>query len=160
MAEKVHPVPAGFHTLTPHLTVKGATEAIEFYKKAFGALILGVSKTPEGKVMHALLRIGDSNFMLNDEFPEWGGAQGPLSAGGTGVTLHIYIDDVDTWFKRAMAAGAKVKMPLMDAFWGSRYGQVTDPFGHQWSMATHTRDMTPQEMEEAAKEAMAEMARK
>jgi uncharacterized glyoxalase superfamily protein PhnB len=137
------------------LTVKDAAKAISFYEQAFGAHLVWISKTPEGKVMHATLRIGDSNFMLNDEFPEWGGALSPLSTGGSGVTLHIYTEDVDSLFDRAVAAGAQVKMPLMDAFWGSRYGQLTDPFGHHWSLATHTRDMTPAEVDEAAKSALA-----
>jgi PhnB protein len=157
MVDKVKPVPDGFHTVTPHLTVRDGSRAIEFYKQAFGAEVRGVSYTPDGRVMHATLKIGDCLLMLNDEFPEWGGTLSPLSSGGSGVTLHIYVDNVDPVFERAVAAGAKVKMPLMDAFWGDRYGQVIDPFGHRWSLATHVRDLSPEQMEAEAKAAMAAM---
>ena len=151
MSEKPQAVPQGFHTLTPHLIVRNAAQAIEFYQKAFGAELLGKMLTPDGKVMHAALKVGDSMLMLNDEFPAWG-ALSPLSSGGSGVTIHIYLDDVDTGFERAVSAGAAVKMPLMDQFWGDRYGIVTDPYGHQWSMATHVRDMSPEQMAEAMKQ--------
>jgi PhnB protein len=151
MSEKPQAVPPGFHTLTPHLIVRNAAQAIEFYEKAFGAQLLGKMLTPDGKVMHAALKVGDSMLMLNDEFPEWG-ALSPLSSGGSGVTLHMYLEDVDVAFQRAVSAGAVVKMPLMDQFWGDRYGIVTDPYGHQWSMATHVREMSPQEMAEALKQ--------
>ena len=151
MSEKTQAVPQGFHTLTPHLIVRNAEKAIEFYQKAFGAELVGKMLTPDGKVMHAALKVGDSMLMLNDEFPEWG-ALSPLSSGGSGVTLHMYLEDVDTGFERAVSAGAAVKMPLMDQFWGDRYGIVTDPYGHQWSMATHVRDMSPADMAEAMKQ--------
>jgi uncharacterized glyoxalase superfamily protein PhnB len=111
---------------------------------------------PNGKIMHASLRIGDSMLMLNEEFPEYGGLS-PLSIGGTGVTIHIYTDDVDKAFNRAVSAGAQVKMPVMDQFWGDRYGLVADPFGHKWSIATHTKDLSPEEMQRAQDEAMAKM---
>jgi PhnB protein len=149
-------IPAGFHTLTPHLTVRDADRALEFYKNALGAEVLNVARMPDGKVMHAALQIGDSKLMLNDEFPEMGGLS-PLSTGGTGVTIHIYTENVDDLFNRAISAGAKVKMPLMDQFWGDRYGMVTDPFGHSWSLATHVKDMSPEEMQRAQDEAMAKM---
>jgi PhnB protein len=149
MSEKTQAVPQGFHTLTPHLIVRNAEKAIEFYQKAFGAELLGKMLTPDGKVMHAALKVGDSMLMLNDEFPEWG-ALSPLSSGGSGVTLHMYLEDVDGAFQRAVSAGAAVKMPLMDQFWGDRYGIVTDPYGHQW--ATHVRDMSPADMAEAMKQ--------
>jgi uncharacterized glyoxalase superfamily protein PhnB len=157
MSTKVQAVPQGFHTLTPHLVVRGAEKAIEFYKKAFGAELLGdVAKMPDGKVMHAMLRIGDSFLMLNDEMPEHG-ALSPLSGGSSSVTIHIYTDNVDTAFDRATSAGAKVKMPLMDQFWGDRYGVVNDPFGHQWSLATHVKDLSPEEMKQGMEEAITKM---
>ena len=141
----VNPIPDGFHTLTPHLTVRDAAAAIEFYKKAFGAVETVRHAGPDGKtIMHASLRIGDSPFMLNDEFPEMGG-KGPQALGGTPVTIHLYSGDVDALFARAVAAGAKVTMPLADQFWGSRYGQLEDPFGHRWSLAQHIEDVTPEE---------------
>jgi len=156
MPEKVKAVPPGFHTLTPHLTVRDADKALEFYKNALGAEILNVARMPDGKVLHASLRIGDSMLMLNDEFPEMGGLS-PLSTGGAGVTIHIYTENVDAAFNRAVSAGAQVKMPLMDQFWGDRYGIVGDPFGHSWSLATHIKDLSPEEMERAQEEAMAKM---
>jgi PhnB protein len=156
MAGKVQAIPTGFHTLTPHLTVRDADKALEFYKNALGAEILGVARMPDGKVMHASLRIGDSMLMLNEEMPEYGGLS-PLSLAGTGVTIHIYTDNVDQAFDRAVSAGAQVKMPLMDQFWGDRYGMVADPFGHKWSIATHVKDLSPEEMQRAQDEAMANM---
>jgi len=160
MSQKVQPIPQGFHTLTPHLTVRNAEQAIEFYKKAFGAELLGdVARAPNGKVMHALLRIGDSNLMLNDEMPE-AGALSPLSDGGSPVTIHIYTNNVDAAFDRATSAGVKVKMPLMDQFWGDRYGHVLDPYGFRWALATHVRDVSPQELEKAQADMMKQMQHK
>jgi len=156
MAGKVQAIPTGFHTLTPHLTVRDADKALEFYKKALGAEILGVARMPDGRVIHAALRIGDSMLMLNEEMPEFGGLS-PLSVGGTGVTIHIYTENVDEAFIRAVSAGAQVKMPLMDQFWGDRYGLVQDPFGHKWSLATHVKELSPEEMQHAQDEAMAKM---
>lgn len=156
MSEQVKAVPQGFHTLTPHLTVRNADQALEFYKNALGAEILHVARMPDGKVMHAGLRIGDSMLMLNEEMPEFG-ALSPLSLGGTGVTIHIYTENVDEAFNRAVSAGAEVKMPLMDQFWGDRYGLVADPYGHKWSLAQHVKDMSPEEMDRAQAEAMAKM---
>jgi len=152
----VQPIPDGYHTLTPYLTVRDAVRAIEFYKQAFGAQERGVMKGPDGKVMHAELKIGDSIIMLGDEFPEFG-ALSPLSTGGTGMGLHIYVDGVDAAFDRAVTAGAKVDMPVMDQFWGDRYGKLTDPFGHKWSIATHTKDLSMDEMKKGMDEAMAKM---
>ena len=148
------PIPDGFHTLTPHIVVKGAAKAIDFYKKAFGAEELGRHAMPDGSIMHALIRIGDSMVMLNDEFPQMG-AKGPATIGGTPVTLNLYVQDADKTWAQAVAAGATVKMPLADMFWGDRYGIVADPFGHQWSIATHKQDLTPQQIMEASKAAMA-----
>ena len=156
MSEQVKAVPQGFHTLTPHLTVRDADKALEFYKNALGAEILHVARMPDGKVMHAAVRIGDSMLMLNEEMPEFG-ALSPLSLGGTAVTIHIYTENVDDAFKRAVSAGAEVKMPLMDQFWGDRYGLVADPYGHNWSLGQHIKDMSPEEMEQAQAEAMAKM---
>src|SRR5947209_12036422 len=123
MPEQVKAVPPGFHTLTPHLVVRNAEQALEFYKNAFGAEVLHVAHMPDGKVMHASLRIGDSMLMLNDEFPDYG-TLSPLSTGGTAVTIHIYTENVDAAFNRAVSAGAQVKMPVADQFWGDRYGVV------------------------------------
>jgi PhnB protein len=159
MAQPVKPVPEGFHTITPHLTLRDAKKAIEFYKKAFGAIEQGVMTTPDGKVMHAQLRIGDSPIMLNDESPEWGNLS-PLSTSGAGFTIHLYVEKVDDVFNQAVKAGASASMPVMDMFWGDRYGQLKDPYGYTWSVATHIADLSPQEMEKAGKEAMAAMAQK
>ncbi len=146
MTANVRPIPEGFHTLTPHLVVRDAARAIEFYKQAFGAEVRGISYGPDKKaVMHAKLQIGDSFLMLNDEFPEWK-VLSPQSLGGTGVTIHMYVEDVDKAFERAVAAGAAVRMPVMDTFWGDRFGQVTDPFGHRWSLATHKEELTAEEV--------------
>lgn len=157
MPQQTQSVPQGFHTLTPHLVVRDADQAIDFYKRAFGAeLVGGVARMPNGKVMHAMLRIGDSNLMLNDEMPEFG-ALSPASGGSSSVTIHIYSPDVDKAFERATSAGAQVKMPLADQFWGDRYGVVTDPSGHKWSIATHVKDLSPEQMKAAMDEAMAKM---
>jgi PhnB protein len=157
MSEHVKAVPPGFHTLTPHLTVRNAKEALEFYKRAFGAEVGHVAYMPDGKVMHAALKIGDSQLMLNDEMPEFG-ALSPLSLNGNSpVTIHIYTENVDQAFSRAVSAGAKVSMPLMDQFWGDRYGLVTDPYGHKWSLASHVKDLSPEEMERGMEEAIAKM---
>jgi len=152
----VKPIPDGYHTVTPFLTVRDAARAIEFYKQAFGAVERGVMKGPDGKVMHAELKIGDSIIMLSDEFPEYG-ALSPQSIGGTPMGLHIYVEGVDAAFERAAKAGAHVEMPVMDQFWGDRYGRLKDPFGHKWSIATPTRDLSMDEMKHGMDEAMAKM---
>ena len=144
----VKPIPEGMHTVTPHLVCAGATEAIEFYQKAFGATELSRVPGENGKLMHASVRIGDSVVMLNEEMPEWG-AFGPKSLKGSAVTIHLYVENADAVFEQAVAAGAKITMPLDDMFWGDRYGKVEDPFGHQWSIGTHVRDVTPEEMQKA-----------
>jgi PhnB protein len=148
----VKPIPDGFHTITPHIVVQGAAKAIDFYKAAFAAEELSRHPTPDGKIMHALLKIGDTMLMLNDEFPQMG-AKGPKSIGGTPVTLHMYVQDADKSFNRAVQAGATVTMPIADMFWGDRYGIVTDPFGHSWSIATHKQDLTPEQMKKAGEAA-------
>jgi len=157
----VKPVPEGYHTLTPHLTVRNAERAIEFYKQAFGAEVRGggVAKDPQGKVMHAELKIGDSIIMLNDEYPEFG-SKSPQSIGDSSMALHIYTDNVDAAFDRAVKAGARVEMPVMDQFWGDRYGRLQDPFGHKWSIATHVRDMSEDEMKKGMDEAFAKAGEK
>lgn len=137
----VKPIPEGMHTITPHLVCAGAADAIGFYVKAFGAVELGRMPGPDGKLMHAQVKIGDSMLMLVDEMPQWG-ALGPKALKGSPVTLHLYVPDVDASFAQAVAAGATVTMPVTDMFWGDRYGQVQDPFGHNWSIATHKRDLT------------------
>ena len=142
------PIPEGFHTVTPHLVVSPCKEAIEFYEKAFGAELGITMPGPGGMLMHAEIRIGDSAIMLADEFPDMG-AIGPKKIGGSPVTIHLYVKDVDAVMAQAQAAGAQVAMPAMDMFWGDRYGKLIDPFGHHWSVATHTKDMTPEEMEKA-----------
>ena len=152
----VKPIPEGYHTLTPFLTVRNAVKAIEFYKQAFGAQERGVAKDPNGKVMHAEVKIGDSIIMLSDEFPEFGSLS-PESGGSPSMGLHIYLENVDQDFDRAVKAGAKVEMPVMDQFWGDRYGRLKDPFGHKWSIATHTKDMSADEMKHAMDEAMSKM---
>ena len=148
----VQPVPDGMHTVTPHLVCAGAADAIEFYKKAFNAVELGRVPGPQGKLLHALIQIGDSAVMLVDEFPDWK-AFGPKSLKGSPVTIHLYVPDVETFFKQAVTAGAKIAMPLEDMFWWDRYGKLEDPFGHHWSVATHVRDVKPEELREAAKKA-------
>ncbi len=156
MAKKI---PEGYHTITPHLIVKGAAEAIEFYQKAFGAEVRGIHHGPGGAVMHAEVKIGDSIVMMNDEFPDYG-AIGPKARGGTSTVLNIYTEDADSLFKRATTAGATVVMPLADQFWGDRYGQVEDPYGHRWAIATHLEDLTEEELQKRGQQAMAEMANK
>lgn len=156
MAPAVKPIPEGFHTVSPHMTVKNADEAIEFYRRAFNAEPAGIHRTPDGKVMHARLKIGDSVVMLVEEFPEMG-VLSPLSQGGaSSVTLHLYVEDVDTLWNQAVAAGATVAMPLANQFWGDRYGHLVDPFGHKWSLATHIRDLSDEEIEKAGQAAMAQ----
>ena len=144
----VKPIPEGMHTVTPHLVCAGAAEAIEFYQTAFGATELSRVPGANGKLMHASVRIGDSVVMLNEEMPEWG-AFGPKSLKGSAVTIHLYVENADAVFEQAVAAGAKIMMPLDDRFWGDRYGKVEDPFGHHWSIGTHVRDVSPEEMQKA-----------
>ena len=144
----VKPIPDGMHSLTPHLCIAGAAAAIEFYRKAFNAVEVARLPGPNGRLMHAMLRIGDSALMLNDEFPDMGGL-GPKSLKGTPVTIHLYVEDVDAVFAQAVAAGATVRMPIADMFWGDRYGILVDPFGHQWSVATHKQNLTPQQIQDA-----------
>ena len=144
-------IPKGFATVTPHLVIKGCAEAIEFYKKGLGAKEIYKSLMPDGRVMHAMIQIGTSFVMMADEFPEMG-AVGPLTLGGTSTALHVYTEDADKLYKQATDAGAIPIMPVNDTFWGDRYGQIQDPYGHRWAIATHKKDVSPEEMERAAKE--------
>src|SRR5262245_16084609 len=160
MGKSKHPIPEGLHTLTPHLTVKGAAQAIDFYKKAFGAVEQSRFAGPNGLIMHASIKIGDSNFFLADEMPGMeDGSTSPASIGKTTVILNLYVEDCDRLYNQAVAAGAKSTMPLTDQFWGDRYGQVKDPFGHVWAIATHKEDLTPKELEERGRQAFAHMGR-
>ena len=152
MNQAVRPIPEGYRTVTPHLVCEHALDAIEFYKKAFGAEELCRLAAPDGKIMHAGITIGDSMVMLVDEMPDCG-CMGAKALGGSPVTLHLQVEDADALFERAVAAGATVTMPLADMFWGDRYGIVSDPYGHNWSIATHIKDLSPEEIQEAAKNA-------
>lgn len=143
----VKPIPEGYHSLTPYLIIDGAAQALEFYKTAFGATEL-FRMEHEGKIGHAEMKIGDSPFMLADEQPQW---KGPKALGGTPVSLMIYVDDVDTTFKQALAAGGVEVKPLQDQFYGDRSGTLTDPFGHVWTVATHKEDVTPEEIDKRLK---------
>lgn len=147
----VRPVPEGFSTVTPYLIVKGANEAIEFYKKAFGAEEIQRMDGPNNTIMHAELQIGTSRLMMADEFPEMG-FKGPNTLGGSAVSLHLYVEDVDAWVKRASNAGAKIIRPVADQFYGDRLGLVEDPFGHSWSIATHKEDLSAEQIKERAAE--------
>ena len=147
---QVKRIPEGMHTVTPHLVCAGASDAIAFYTRAFGAVETSRLAGPGGKLLHASIRIGDSVVMLTDEFPDWK-SFGPKALKGTAVTIHLYVDDADAVAARAVAAGATVVMPMEDMFWGDRYGIVEDPFGHKWSIGTHVRDVTSAEMQDAMK---------
>ena len=149
--QQVKPIPEGMHTVTPHLVCAGAAAAIEFYKRAFNAVEMMRLKGPQEKLIHASVRIGDSVLMLVDEMPEWG-SLGPKALKGSPVVIHLYVEDVDATFERAVGAGATITMPPSDMFWGDRYGQLEDPFGHRWSIATHVRDVAPGEMQQAAQQ--------
>ena len=151
------PIPEGYHTVTPYLAVEDATEAIEYYTKAFDAKERVRMETPDGKVGHAELEIGDSIVMLSDPFPQ-ASTKPPNELGGTSVSVFMYVEDVDAVVKQAVDAGATVTMEVADQFWGDRFGSVKDPFGHLWSIATHVEDVPPEEMAERAKAAMAAMS--
>jgi len=150
---KVLPIPKGYHIVTPTIVVRGAANAIEFYKKAFGAKELSRMDGPGGKILHAEIKIGDSIVMINDEFPEMGSTS-PESVGGISASLMIYTKDVDGLFNQALAAGAKVTMPVADQFWGDRYGRVKDPFGHDWQLATRKENLSAKEMARRSAAAM------
>jgi PhnB protein len=146
----VDAIPGGMHTLTPHIVCKDANGAIDWYVKAFGAVEAARMPGPDGKLMHGAVKIGDSHMMLAEEQLSWG-SPSPTTLSNSPVFLHLYVPDVDAAMAKAEAAGAKVTMPATDMFWGDRYGQLVDPYGHKWSVATHTRDVSPAEMQEAMK---------
>jgi uncharacterized glyoxalase superfamily protein PhnB len=150
MASNVKRIPAGAHSVTPHLIIRGAPQAIDFYKKALGAEEVMRAMSPDGKiVLHAEIRIGDSSVYLAEEMPQMGN-KSPLALEGTPVVIHLWQEDPDTAFNRAVQAGAKVVMPLADQIWGDRWGMVQDPYGHRWSIACHVRDVSPEEFNKAA----------
>jgi PhnB protein len=149
----IKPVPEGYRTATPYLIVKGAAEAIEFYKRAFGATEMLRMADPQGKVGHAEIRIGDSVIMLADEHPDMG-YRGPRSLGGSSVSILLYLEDVDDVFERAVQAGGKALRPVANQFYGDRTGTLEDPFGHVWTVATHVEDVAPEEMKRRAETAM------
>jgi PhnB protein len=147
----VQGAPEGYHSVTPHLVCAGAAQAIAFYAQAFGAVEIGRMAMPDGRIAHAEIRIGDARVMLADHFPEYG-SRDPRALQGTPVYLHLYVADADALWNQALAAGATPVMPLADAFWGDRYGQVEDPFGHRWSIATRQRELSIDEMERAMRQ--------
>ncbi len=144
----VRPVPAGMHTITPHLVCEGAAAAMAYYQQAFNAEEIGRLAGPDGKIMHAHMRIGDSTIMLVDDFPEYG-SLGPKALNGSPVTLHLYVEDVDAAYAGAVEAGGMAKMPPQDMFWGDRYGMLVDPFGHHWAIATRQQDLSMEEITRA-----------
>lgn len=149
MPKATSPIPEGFHTLTPHLTVNGAVKYIDFLKRAFDAVQVSISPGQAGKLMHAHVRIGDSDLMFNDSFPEHGSP--PIAEGHWPFVLHLYVPDADAVFAQAVAVGCEVTMPLADQFWGDRYGHVKDPFGFTWAISTHIEDPTSAEIQEREK---------
>jgi len=155
MSTKIPFQAPGYHTITPALAIKGAAAAIDFYKRAFNAAELHRMASPDGTVMHAEIKIGDSNIMLSDEFPDWG-VLSPKTVGGSPTTLYIYVEDVDATTRQALAAGAKELQPVSDQFWGDRSGKIEDPFGYRWGLATHIEDVSPEEMDRRSKAWMSE----
>jgi PhnB protein len=158
MAKALKPIPEGFHTVTPSLVVRGAAQAIDFYKKALGAQELTRMPGPDGKIMHAELKIGDSIVFVQDESPNMGFCKSPQTLGGCTSTLNVYVPDVDQTFRQAISSGAKETMPVADQFWGDRYGTLTDPFGYVWGIGTHKEDLSPAEVQQRAQEFFAQMA--
>lgn len=157
MSKSVRAIPEGYHNVTPYLTCKNSAQAIDFYKSAFGATEIMRMTTPDGKVSHAELKIGDSHIFLADEFPGMSTAPTPGVKNACGIFL--YLENVDAAFNGAVAGGAQVEMPLENQFWGDRYGKITDPFGHSWGLAQHVEDVTPEEMKRRAQEWQAKMAK-
>jgi PhnB protein len=154
---QVKKIPEGYHTITPYLNVNDGAKAIEFYKKAFGAKEIMRMTTPDGKsIAHAELEIGDSKLMLADEIAEMKNPS-PATLGGSSGGVFLYVEDVDKTFGQAVAAGAKTVYPVEDQFWGDRHGSIEDPFGHRWSISTHVKDLSPEEMKKAAEDAMSKM---
>jgi PhnB protein len=156
----IKPIPEGMEALTPHITVRNAKEAIEFYKKAFGAQELGRHLMPDGRIMHAALKIGGGHLMLNDEFPEMKGCGAPSPGGDLPFVINLYVENADQTYDRAVKAGAKSKMPVSDMFWGDRYGQIIDPFGYHWAIAQRVENVTPEQMKKRSEEMFAQPAHK
>lgn len=150
MPNPVKPIPEGYHSITPYLIIRGAAKALDFYKRAFGAAELFRMESPDGRIGHAEIRIGDSPIMLADEHPDMG-ARSPEAWGGSPVSLMLYVEDVDRVFAQAVEAGAVVERPLADQFYGDRTGGLKDPFGHVWYVATHIEDVPPEELDRRAK---------
>ena len=156
MPKPAPPIPPGHVAVQPYMIVPDSRKAIDFYKKAFGAQEVVVMPGPDGRVMHAEIKIGDAYVYLTDENPAWG-AKSAKSMGGSPISLHLHVEDVDAAFKKALAAGAVESMPVADMFWGDRYGKVEDPFGYQWGIATQKLTLTPEEIGKAAQEFFAQM---
>ncbi len=158
-ARKVSPIPEGHYTATPYMIIRDPAKAIEWYKKAFGAVERVRMPDAGGKIAHAEIQIGNSMIMMSDEYPEMG-VRSPQTLGGCSTGIMLYVENVDATYKRAVDAGATVKMPPQDMFWGDRYGKLTDPFGHDWSIATHRKDLTEEEMQKGAEAFYAQMSKK
>jgi len=154
VSSRVSPIPTNYSSVTPYLVVSDGAKALEFYKQVFGATVVSRMDGPDGKIGHAEFRIGNSMLMLSDEMPGMGNPS-PKTLGGSPVGLHVYVEDVDTVFKRAVGAGAKSTLEPSDQFWGDRYGRITDPFGHNWGIATHIEDVAPEEMKRRVEQEMA-----
>ncbi len=157
MPSQAKPIPQGFRSVTPYITLNDAARALDFYKRAFGAQVVVRMDVPGGKIGHAEIKIGDSLIMLGDEM-QGSGNQSPQSLGGTTGGIFLYVENADAVFSQAVAAGAQVEAPVADMFWGNRYGRLKDPFGHSWSVATHIEDVTPAQMKERMQDVMAKMA--
>ena len=155
---EIEKIPKDYHSITPVLIVKNGDKAIEFYKNGFGVKERCRMKAPDGKIAHAELKLGDSVFMLSDEYPEMK-CLSPKTIGGSPVSMYVYVDDVDSVFNKAISAGAKVLDPVKDQFWGDRHGRLEDPFGHLWSIATHKKDLSEEEMKKAAEAAFSQMSK-
>ena len=149
MAAQVKPIPPGYHAVTPYLCIKGAADAIDFYKRAFGASEVFRMAQPDGRIAHAEVQLGDSRVMLADEFPDMN-FRGPQAIGGSPVHIHLYVDNVDAVFGQALAAGAKAVRPVQDQFYGDRSGTLLDPYGHTWHVSTHKEDVAPDELQKRA----------
>lgn len=158
--KEAKPIPEGYRSVTPSLTFRDSAKALEFYQKAFGATVLDNMPNPNGKgTMHATMKIGDSILMMGDEMPGSASCKSPETVGGSPVSLFIYVADADSAFDKAVAAGAKVQMPVMDMFWGDRCGSITDPFGYCWMVGTHVKDLSPEEIQKGAAEFFEQMAK-
>ncbi|MGC2695902.1 MAG: VOC family protein [Candidatus Angelobacter sp.] len=160
MTTSAKPIPEGFHSVTPALVVRDAAKAIDFYKKALGAQELMRMPSPDGKIMHAELKIGDSVIFISDEMPNPGNVKSPQTLGGCTGSFNLYVPNVDDVFQQAIAAGGKEAMPVTDQFWGDRYGSFVDPFGYTWGVGTHKEDLSPEETGERAQEFFAQMAQR